>query len=176
MKKVLLLSMLCFLPFSSVQADVRWFFGGGAGLVTFDDSVDEVEPINGLVRAGLGVNQYFDIGIERSVTVIDDDIDGVDFDVDMTFIFVKGNLPINDTTKLYLMVGKADVEITGSLGNFSASFDDSDTAFGVGLQFESGESGGYFVDYISYYDDSEFDGVAADITTDSLNFGYIAYF
>ncbi|MCP3848753.1 MAG: hypothetical protein GY694_00740, partial [Gammaproteobacteria bacterium] len=102
---MLLTFLLCVLPLSASQAETSWFFGGGGGLMTLDDSADKIGPTNIFFRGGLSLSEHIDIGIERSISLIEDELSSVDFGVNTTFIFVKANLPVSEDTTLYLMMG-----------------------------------------------------------------------
>ncbi len=93
---------------------------------------------------------------------------GVDFSVTTVFFYLKGSIPVGDGAKLYAMIGPSNVDLTGTLGGFSASADDSDTGFGFGYEQALGAYS-ISVDYISYFDDS---GVDAN----AINVGFVTYF
>ncbi len=153
----------------SASAQVGPCYGIGGALMSFDDSVDEVEPKNAFFRLGVSLNEYVDLGGEISITLLPDEISDVDFDVDTTFFYLKLNAPLDSGAKIYLMVGPSDVELTGSSGGISISADDSDT--GIGFGFETPlDSGAFFqFDYIRYFDDDGVDVIG-------INFGYLAKF
>lgn len=176
MKRILLICLLAILPYSVSHAQPGWFFGVGGGFVSFDDNVDTVEPVNLVLRGGLALNEWIEIGVEAGNTLADDDVSGVDYTVDTTFIFIKANLNLSDRTRIYAMIGKSSVEITSSAGGTSLGFDDGDTGIGFGAQFTLSPNSSYFVDYTSYYDDDQFDGIPGDVTVDGLNIGYLSYF
>ncbi|MCP4487967.1 MAG: porin family protein [Gammaproteobacteria bacterium] len=171
MKNILLTFLLCVLPLSASQAETRWFVGGGGGLMTLEEPpYSPADPINGFLRGGLSLSEHFDIGIEKSISLIEDEVDSIDYSVDTTFIFVKANLPVSEDTKLYLMLGSSDVDLTLGFGDgFSLTGGDKGTGFGFGAQFDQSDNSAFSIDYIKYYDE-------ADITIDSLNFGYTSYF
>ena len=92
----------------------------------------------------------------------------MDFDVTTTFLYLKGSIPIGDDAKLYAMIGPTNVDLTGSLGGFSASADDDDTGIGFGYEKALGTSS-FSVDYIIYNDNS-----GVDVTAFSL--GFVNYY
>lgn len=145
------------------------FYGIGGSLMSFDDGFDTVDPKNVFFRLGAAINEHIDIGGEISITLFPDDVAGVDFDVDTTFFFVKLNAVLNNGSKVYVMAGRADVELTGTSGGLSLSADDDDTGIGFGIQVPAGNNAYYAFDYIKYYDK---DGVEAV----GLNFGYVGHF
>lgn len=171
MKKFFFIVALSILPLSITQADVRWFIGGGGALVSFDDGTNDVRPTNVFFRGGLSIIEYLDVGIEVSSTLISDDLSGVDFDVDTSLVYIKGNLPINDDFKLYALIGRSNVELTGNLSNVSVSRDGNDTGYGFGFEYDFNNSLSLSADYIRYFDDS-----SIDLTSDALNVGVIYRF
>lgn len=168
--------VLCFMPFSSGLANSGWIFGAGGGLHSFDAGSDTVNPANIFFRAALAVNEYIEIGAEISTTLIDDDIDSVDFDIDTTFVFIKGNVYLDNGIVIYAMLGNSSIEIAERRGNSTINTDDADVGFGFGVQFGRINQSAYTIDFINYYDDDEFDRVVGDTTLNSLNFGYVSYF
>lgn len=173
MKRILLICLLAILPYSVSHAQPGWFFGVGGGLVSFDDSV---EPVNLVLRGGLALNEWIEIGAEAGNTLAEDDVSGIDYNVGTTFIFIKANLNLSEHTQIYAMVGKSSVELAKGVGSASVVSDDGDTGIGFGAQFSLNSNSAYFIDYISYYDDDQFDGVPGDVTVDGLNIGYLTYF
>lgn len=143
-----------------------WTLGGG--LLTFDDGFDSIKPKQLFGRLGYDFNANIGVGFEGGFSLIDDEVSGVDFDVSTTFFFLKGSIPIGDDSKLYVMVGPTNVELTGTLSNVSVSADDDDTGIGFGFEKSLGSSS-FSVDYITYYDD-----LGIDVT--ALNVGFINYF
>ncbi len=176
MSKFFCIIILFFLPFSASLADSGWVFGAGGGLHSLDEGSDRVNPVNIFFRAGLAVNRHVEIGAEISNTLVDDNINSVDFDIDTTFVFIKGNLYLESGIVLYAMLGNSSIEITERLGTTTTSSDDTDSGFGFGAQFGQSNRSAYTFDIINYYDGNRFDGVAGDITLNSLNFGYVSYF
>jgi hypothetical protein len=175
-KKNLIALLVSVLSCSPSLADPGWFVGIGAGLVSSDDGSETIEPVNLYLRGGLGINERFDVGVEATSTISDDGVGSVDYDLETTLVFFKINFDIGDSTTIYALLGSASIEITGKQGGNKLTLDDSDTAFGVGIEFWNNDSSAFVIDYISYYDDDEFDGVASDLTVESLNLGYVTYF
>lgn len=108
--------------------------------------------------------------------MIEDDVLGIDYDVDTWFIFVQANIVMNSGTKLYCMAGRSEITITSTSGPFDIEDDDTGTAYGVGLQFPGGGKSYEAIDYINYYDRIEFDDTPASLVVDGINFSYITYF
>ena len=178
MRKVLLSCLLFWLPLSvgHAQPQPAWFFGVGGGLVTFDDSVDSVEPMNWVLRGGLALNEVIEVGVDASFTFSDDELSGAEFDVDFSFVFIRANLNLSESTRLYVMAGTSSIELTRKIGSNSVTFDDAGPGFGIGVEFGRSPESAYFIDYITYYDDNQFDGIPGNVTLDGLNIGFISYF
>jgi len=177
MRRTFLVGLLYVLSSSSSFAEPAWFFSASGSLVSFDGRNGSVEPINASLRGGLSINQYIDIGVESNTTLSDDDISGVDFEVDLLFVFVKAKFRIRQDIDLYAVFGSSSIELVQGSGRSALIMDDSDTGFGFGAQFlRDGGDSAILIEYISYYDDDQFDGVSADTTVDGINFGYVGYF
>ena len=143
-----------------------WSLGGG--LLSFDDGVDTVEPKQVVGRFGYNFNPYLGIGFEGGFSLIEDELLGVDFDVTTTFLFVRGSLPVGETSSIYALIGPTSVDLTGTVGDVSISSDDDD--IGTGFGFEALlDNVSFFVDYITYFDDNGVD-------VSSINFGVTSHF
>ena len=169
MKKIIagvLASLISFAATAQESPRTYWTLGGS--LLTFDDGFDTIDPIQVFGRLGYDFNANIGIGLEFGLSLIEDEVLGVDFDVTTTFLYLKGSIPIGDDAKLYAMIGPTNVDLTGSLGGFSASADDDDTGIGFGYEKALGTSS-FSVDYIIYNDNS-----GVDVTAFSL--GFVNYF
>lgn len=151
------------------------YLGVGGSLLSFDDSFEAAEPVVALLRAGYAINRHFEIGGELGYTVIEDDVFGIDYDVDTRFIFVQANIVMDSGTKLYFMIGRSEVTLDSTSGGVDFGGEDSGTGYGIGLQFPGGANAYGAIDYINYYD-SEFDDIFPDAVVDGINFSYITYF
>jgi hypothetical protein len=143
-----------------------WSLGGS--LLTFDDGVDSIKPVQVFGRLGYDFNDYIGVGIEGGFSLIEDEVAGVDFDVTTTFLYLRGSVPIGDNSKLYALIGPTSVEITGSLGGISISADDDDTGIGFGYE-KSWDTYSILVDYIIYNDNSGVD-------VSAINLGFVKHF
>lgn len=169
MKLLIHASLICLLTlFSSAHATPTNYWSVGGGILTFDDGFDTVEPFQLFGRIGHDFNQNFGVGGEVTVSLVEDELYGLDYSVDASFIYVKGIIPIADGSKIYGMVGPTNVKLTGSFGNISTSVDDDDIGFGFGFE-KKFTNNGISIDYVQYNDD---DGV--DVY--SINIGYVGYF
>ncbi len=75
-----ILTLIVSLSVSAQEAPrACWMLGGS--LLTFDDSVGSIEPIQEFGRPGYDFNANIGIGVEGGFSLVDDEIAGVDFDV-----------------------------------------------------------------------------------------------
>lgn len=160
MKKHILLFVSLLFSTSALAED--WYADAGLGFVNFDDGVDEISPTNIYIRGGYVINENFNIGIESSATISSDQISGapgVDFDVDIFTIYVRGVIPMNNKVRLYAQLGQSNTELTGEAGGVSVSIDDNDLMIGFGAEIGLGEGTAYLALNFSSYNSS--DGVDA---------------
>lgn len=141
----------------------------GGGALTFDDSVDVVNPTQVYARIGHNFTPHFGVGVEANTSLVEDSLYGLDYSVTASFLYLKGSLPIGSNSKLYAVAGPTYVELTGSLGGISVSTDDNDVGFGVGYEYSFNKRHGVSADYTQYYDDG-------GVKVYSVNIGYVAYF
>lgn len=179
-KKLIAAIAVLALIFSGSAKAASGFVGIGGSFMSFDDGFEPIEPINISLRAGIAINEYIELGGEYSLTMIPDTFTlgtfEIDYDVDTTFLFVKANLPIGGGSKLYVMGGATKVTVTVSAGGASGDIDDSGTGLGFGLQVPTDNDGYFAFEYVTYYDDDEFDGIAGDFLLTGLNLVYVGYF
>ena len=181
MKKIFLVCLLCILPWSVSQAEMKGFFSAGLGLVSWEDDENDfsADPINLMFRGGVAFNKYIDVGVEWSTTLVDDKKDNVEFEVESTMVFAKFNFPVTETIQLYALGGVSSIDLvaTQRKGARVGSFDDEGASFGFGAQYGSGDDAKFMVEYLSYYqDDEEFGDLGGDFTLSSITFGYVGYF
>jgi hypothetical protein len=170
MNKSIIATILLLLSLSAYgQSGPGGYFSVGGGLLSFDDGYDSVEPIQLLGRLGYDFTPNIGIGVEAGFSLIEDDLYGVDYAVDTVFFYLKGSIPLSNNDKLYGMIGPTNVELTGSIGNISASADDDDTGMGFGYEKALGGGSAFSIDYIIYNDNS-----GVDVT--SINFCYVGHF
>jgi len=169
MKNIILLGIA--LLFSASSSAQNWYAGGGASFVTFDDGIDTLSPTNIYLRGGYQFNQYFNIGLESSVTVSPDQIPsvpGVDFDVTVVTFYVRGGIPVNESIWVYGQLGSTNTELTGEFQGVEASIDDTDIMYGLGADIDLGSKSTYLALNYSVYNNN--DGV--DITAFNLGVGF----
>ena len=162
------LTLMISIPVMAQEEKPQAYWSLGGSLLTFDDSVDSIKPIQVFGRLGYDFNAYIGIGIEGGFSLIEDELGGVDFDVTTSFLYLKGSLPIGEDSKLYAMIGPTNVELTGTLGGLSISADDDDTGIGFGFEkFMDNHS--ISVDYIIYNNN-------AGVDVSAINLGFVRYF
>ncbi len=165
MKKTLLL--VSSLLLSSSAFAQNWYVDGGAGFVKFDDGTDSISPTNVYLRGGYQFNQYFNVGLESSVTVSSDQIPaapGVDFDVSATTFYIRGGVPVSDSVWLYGQIGRTKTELTGEYLGVKVSEDDTDTMLGVGAEINLGSDRTYLaVNYAAYNNNDGVDATALNL-------------
>lgn len=177
MKNILLaIILVSFFRVSVVYADSGWFVGGGGGLISMDTGADLVDTGNLFLRGGYYLTEYLDIGAEVGFTLFTDDINDVDYDIQSMVVFLKANLPLSDETTLYVLAGASNVKLIQGVATTSVEADDDGTAVGIGVQVRSANDSFYTVDYITYFDEDEFDNTVGDVKVGGINFGFISYF
>ena len=149
-------------------AENRWLVGGAVGLASFDDEVDVVDNVNLFLKFGYGIGDHLELGASYGITLFTDDINNVDHDLDIGMLYIKGKLPINDNSQVYLMLGATRIKLTEAIRDSSLEIEDEGTGFG--------HSFGYSAEYVIYYDDDEFDRTDIDVTSTGFNFGFVKYF
>ena len=169
----LVISLLLCAP---AQAENRWFAGGAAGLASFDDEADVVDTGNLYLKFGYAFGDYLEVGASYGFTLLTDDINNIDHDLDIGLVYVKGKLPINDNSQLYLMIGATQLKLSEAIRDSASSVEDNGSGFGIGVEVLGENSIGYSVEYVIYYDDDEFDGVDIDVISSGFNFGFVKYF
>jgi hypothetical protein len=181
MKRVLLFTLICLMPFSAAKAkESDWFFFAiGPGLMRADGGAKDVEPFNFYYRGGVSLNQYVDIGVEVNKTRAGDDLGGDGFEIDTQFVYLKGNIALSKRTNLYLMLGQTEVEISVEFpqpiaGQTQFTTEDTGIGYGIGFEFEQSGHSVFTIDYITYFDDN-FDG-GPELYVDSLNLGLLWHF
>ena len=172
-KKHVFLFLTLFIP-SSLFAQ-GWYVGGGAGLVDFDDAGISYSPLNAYAKGGYAFNQYIDVGLEASATIIPDEISSIDIAVNIVTFFLRAGLPIDDTARIYAQIGQSNTELSLTIGNVEGSIDDTDSSIAFGIEINLGNQNSYVdINYSSYFD-GIFEGIAPAEAT-AINIGIGARF
>ena len=166
MKNIIFGVLFIFLSFPLHASDTYMTIGGG--FLSFDDGLDTLNPTQVIGRFGHDFNDHIGFGLEAGFSLLEDELLGVDYDVSTVFLYLKGSLPVSDDSKIYLMFGPANTELTGTLSGISASVEDNDTALGFGFE-SSSKTSSFSIDYINYNDN---DGVDVN----AINLGYVINF
>ena len=162
------LTLMISIPATAQEENSKAYWTLGGSLLTFDDGIDSIKPIQVFGRLGYDFTDNIGIGFDGGFSLIKDELGGVDFDVTTSFLYLKGSLPIGEESKLYAMIGPTSVELTGTLGGLSISADDDDTGIGFGFEKSMGTHS-ISVDYIIYNDNSGVD-------VSAINLGFVRYF
>jgi len=175
MSKLLAGFLVLFLSFTAMAerpaarvSNNNTYLAFGVSSVRLSDSVDSVSPFNIYGRLGYDFNRYIGIGFEGGGTILEDDFQDVKFGINTLFGYLRLIAPIGNKSKIYAMVGPANVKLKASTGSGSLSVDDDDTAYGIGFEREL-DGYGFTIDYIKYYDNQGVD-------VEGFNIGLIGYF
>lgn len=169
MKKSLTLFVLASLLSGPCIAQ-NWYVDGGISFIDFDDGTDSISPTNLYIRGGYQFNQYFNAGLESSVTISSDSLDyapEVEFDVDTFTFYIRGGVPVSESVWLYGQIGRTNTELTAEYLGVEVSEDDNDTMFGFGAEIDVGSGNTYLSLNYSMYNNN--DGV--DVTGINLGVG-----
>ncbi len=128
----------------------------GGGLMNFDDSADVIKPGQVIGRVGIDYSEFFSVGAEAGVSLLEDDFAGDDLAVVTLFLYVRGDIPVGEKSSIYGMIGPSNVSVSSSANNYNNSVSDSDIGFGIGFQTEL-QKVNVFIDYISYFNDNGVD-------------------
>jgi hypothetical protein len=140
----------------------------GVSSVRLSESVGSVSPFNIYGRLGYDFNRYIGIGFEGGGTLLEDDFQDIDFGINTLFGYLRLVAPIGDKSKIYVMVGPANVKLKASTAGGSINVDDDDTAYGIGFERDL-DGYGLTIDYISYYSNQGVD-------VEGISIGLIGYF
>ncbi|WP_101757829.1 porin family protein [Oceanicoccus sp. KOV_DT_Chl] len=162
MKKTLLAlavsSLIAPATFAEEAGNTGWYIGGSyAQLDTDFDDLVEFDLAALVFNAGYKINDYIAIETRLGTGITDDDIVGVDLELDYLWgVYAKAGIPTGTAIYPYVVLGytKAELELSGY--GYSESDSDSDTSYGIGADFSVNDNVGIFAEYMNWYDD---DGV-----------------
>ncbi len=129
---------------------------------------NSIKPLNVNGRLGYDFNPYIGIGIDAGFTIMEDDNNthGIeDAGIDTLFGYLKLGVPLKGKSKIYALVGPANVDGQASVNGTAGSVSDDDIAYGVGFQ-KYLDGFGFYVEYIQYYDED-------NVTVNNTNIGNI---
>ena len=175
MSKLLAGFLVLFLSFTAMAerpaarvSNKNAYLALGVSSVRLTESADSVSPFNIYGRLGYDFNRYIGIGFEGGGTLLEDEFQDIDFGINTLFGYLRLVAPIGAKSKIYAMVGPANVKLKASAFGSSISVDDDDTAYGVGFERDL-DGYGFTIDYISYYSNQGVD-------VEGFSIGLIGYF
>lgn len=119
------------------------------------DDISEVSPSGFAISGSKLLGE--DVFIAASYSVLSDDFEGVDLDLDQASVGLGYRLGISETTDAYVTVSYEYIEVSASGGGESASADDNGYGIGIGVRSRLTEN--FEVDgsigYIDIADESE---------------------
>lgn len=160
----------------SALAGPLWIVGLGGGVHHNEAGNDSVNPVNIHLSLALAVSDHVEIGAEVTTTLAEDDIGSSDFEVDTTFVFIRGVLSLGGDTEVYAQVGNSSIELTETSDVAVSNRDDTDTGIGFGARFTLGSESAWSIEYMRYFDNDELDNVAGDVSHSSISIDYLIYF
>ena len=175
MSKLLAGFLVLFLSFAAMAerpaarvSNKNAYLAFGLSSVRLTESAGSVSPLNIYGRLGYDFNRYIGIGFEGGGTLLEDDFQDTNVSINTWFGYLRLIAPIGAKSKIYAMVGPANVKAKASAGGISFSVDDDDTAYGIGFERDF-DGYGMTIDYISYYSNQGVD-------VEGFSIGLIGYF
>lgn len=171
---VILVASIAGNVYSAEGGDV--YLGIGVGMVTISESgFPDFEPTALVVRYGNFATDNFAAEVRLGTGLSDDTQDvGIGIDVDLEIDHILGvygsyySGTSSSTTRVYGILGFTQAEFTATFpGLGSASVDDNDISFGLGVNFAIGGNGFINLEYMDY---GEF--VGADVTVIAIGYNF----
>jgi len=126
----------------------------GTQAATLGDDDLSFNVINAV--AGYEFNNVISVRGRYAVASNDDDLDGVKVELDKAYgADLIITIPSDNGLNPYFLVGRTNIEITGSYGGYSESEDDGFTTLGAGLNYAINESALLSVEYLHMENDVE---------------------
>ena len=191
-KKILLKSAQAILLFLlCANANAGFLLSLGLTGLEYDDDLNSETELSLSTRLGYSINDYFDLNAEFNLGIGSSDEED-DFSIDEidTFsVFVQTNIPLENEYRIYLLAGWTNVR----LKDFDIAEDapaaafifrspdetrsQSGVSYGIGLQIPLEEENVYVqVEYISYLDEDEFDGIPVEVAVDAVSLRIQVYY
>ena len=136
-------------------------------------------------RIGMQLNEYFAVEARLGIGISDDTstvvftdsatgatLGGGDVDIELEHLFgayIRVGAPVSDAFYPYAIVGVTEWKRELSTSLVTESYSDSDSSFGVGVDFGDADRGGFNIEYMNYYDK---DGN----TLSGFSIGYVSRF
>ena len=148
MKAVILSSMLVLTSMVNAGAYV------GTQVATIGDDDLSFNIVNAVV--GYEVNDVISVRGRYAVSSNDDKLDGVKVELDKAYgADLIISIPSDNGLNPYFLVGRTNIEVTGSYGSYSESADDGFTTLGAGLSYQINEVAMLSVEYLHMENDVE---------------------
>ncbi|PFG11088.1 MULTISPECIES: porin family protein [unclassified Marinobacter] len=133
---------------------------------------DDASLTAGTFRLGAQVNEYLSGELRAGLGFSDDtvNITGTDVDIELDSLFgayLRGGFPITKQIYPYAVFGVTRGQVTYSAQGFSESKSETDTSFGVGVDFTLIDQVTLNVEYMSWFDKdgTEIDGFSVGAST-----------
>ena len=154
------------------------YFGVGYHMGTYDESgFPKANPTGLKIKAGkyisenLAMEGHFTLGMQSdTVKVYVPGYGNLNVDIDLKnaiSLFLKADLPLAQTGKIYGLFGFTRGELEGSALGYSYSEDDSGLSYGFGIDIKVNQDMYLGGEYIMYIDESGYDysGINLGITS-----------
>jgi opacity protein-like surface antigen len=171
MKSIMLCLFVFFLASGGAFAgEEKQYVGFGYHLGSYDEDGFPGADLNGIkIKGGKYVSDNVAVEGHFLMGVGSDTVIGVDIELDTAIsIFLKGDLPLSDTARVYGLLGYTKGELTASVPGFSISEDDSGLSFGFGVDVNLAPDLLIGGEYISYIDESDYDYTGFNLTITKL--------
>lgn len=148
------------------------------------ENIFSVEPKTMMVTLGSNINENMAIEGKLGLGILDDSIsesgDSVSFKVENSIgAYVKGLAPLNESVKLYGLIGisRVSIEVSVDSSSFgvsgSESMDETGLTYGFGMLVRVGQSAGLAIEYKSLFDG---DMEEIDTSVTGFSIGYQSTF
>ena len=147
--------------FSGFTQAQEAYVGFSFSQVDYFDTVDTYDLNAGVWRLGTNFNENFSGEIRAGFGVSEDAVNLGTLDVNVGLdrvygAYLRGGIPVFDSFFPYVVVGYTRGKISVSAPGFpSVSTTESDTSFGLGLDFDVSESITVNAEYMNYFDKDE---------------------
>ncbi len=156
------LIVLCVLGMPVAASATGGYWGIGlSGVRSEDELGDAIEPRNLYAQFGHDFTDHVGMEAQTSITLADDEFEGIDWSAALVGLYVKGTLPVSESVKLSVLGGYASVDLAADVGFGYVSTDESGPSYGFGADF--GITGGIdlSVRYMRYLEE---DGLFSEVT------------
>ena len=154
---VLMFSSLVSLSPASLAGES--YFGGGLAAVKYaEDGIDDDASMKAIYgRLGSHFNEYISGEVRLGLGVADGTVteSSIDVDVELTSYFgayIRGSVPVTSGFAPYVIVGFTRAELEASAFGYSVDANETDTSYGLGADFDVGESLKLNIEYMNYID------------------------